>query len=993
MGGLKRAHQEDAGAGGGDNIHPSRKRRVEYSEADAQLAKIYNDLADDVHTVRIKAAGDLVKNLSTKSDQRLDRIDVAITRLIKGLCSGRKAARIGFSIALTEVLRLGFAGKQPGFSLGTIIEKVLELTVPQANVSGQERRDYLLGRRFAFQAVLQSDVGASATTSLSDWEAFIRASSDLASQKQWLRRECGAMLYEFLAAHPLPADRLQTVVDELNAASLWKTPEGVALWLLMGKLPNHKLPKGVWHHNDPLSAQERGILAKVLQEVPVEDDQGSGKTATPGSRQASPSFAWSVILAELCRDGRSTKDLTGFWSQVVDSGLFNSSASQERKALGLQVVSLGMSSVPNALLSELLTPNVLHCIITSRAENQRYLFEAAKTPLTTLSARCRQDTGCSVQVIHRLLQDGAVHFDQVTKTKTVEATLAQAGPAELHQVISFIEALSLKPKAQNAEHSQAESRRRMLADLLLSLLRSKKEPAELVTRSSKSQAEPVPWLSAVFDLFLKLGYDDTSDAACADMNPPLSDASRAMYRSRLSSCASHIMTLPIVDASPVLYGMVKALRASKSTKVPEQSGQDIRGLLKRTDKAMAKALETAGDTEEVKADAGRVFLLLFAVSVLQVYNEEADAVPALEDLHTCVKDWGKNEDSASVLIELLLSFISRHSALFRKLAEQAFTAFSGSLNADGLQSMLDILAQKESLGGQQELFDQGGEEEEAEAGSDDEEASAMDVDDMSDVEIVNGEQVGADGMDDDESSDEEQDEDDEDEEDEEDSDELAAFNKKLAEALGSAKLDENGEEEDDDSDMDDEQMMSIEPALANVFKELKKKSDKKQESKDAKDNIVNFKNRVLDLLSIYVKAQYTNILALDLLMPLTVLIRTTASKPTAEKAFAVLKQYFEACNKNKSLPEFDDATVIFSLLSSVQQEMTKDGSKLHANACSRSSLFLAKILVSDDPANYERVSSMYAALQQQWWLDPKSQIHSSVFTEWTSWSIAMRKQA
>ncbi|KAI7053999.1 hypothetical protein KC352_g44965, partial [Hortaea werneckii] len=72
--------------------------------------------------------------------------------------------------------------------------------------------------------------------------------------------------------------------------------------------------------------------------------------------------------------------------------------------------------------------------------------------------------------------------------------------------------------------------------------------------------------------------------------------------------------------------------------------------------------------------------------------------------------------------------------------------------------------------------------------------------------------------------------------------------------------------------------------------------------------------------------------------------------------------------------------------------MKKGGSKLHANACSRSSLFLAKVLVALDPQHYPQIAQMYAALQSQWYLDPKSKVHGSVFTEWTSWSLATRKQ-
>jgi len=310
--------------------------------------------------------------------------------------------------------------------------------------------------------------------------------------------------------------------------------------------------------------------------------------------------------------------------------------------------------------------------------------------------------------------------------------------------------------------------------------------------------------------------------------------------------------------------------------------------------------------------------------------------------------------------------------------------------------MLDVLSQKESLSGQQELFAQGedGEGAEEDDGSDD--GSAIDVEDMSDVEMVDGEAVGVDGAtesgsDDDEDGSDESSGDDDDEEEEEDEEELAAFDRKLAEALGTAGFDEDADEDDQDSDMDDEQMLAIEPALENVFKEIKKRSGKKQDNKDAKENIINFKNRVLDLLEIYVKTQYGNILALDLLIPLSILIRTTSSKQTAEKANHVLTNYFRDCSKNKSLPESEPEQVL-SLLSSLHVEMGKGGSKMHASACSRSSLFLAKILIAMDPKHYVAVFDLYGALWKKSWLDPKSKVHKSVFTEWANWSNATSRQ-
>ena len=82
MGGVKRAHDGDvAVAQEAIAIHPSRKRRLDYSQADAQLAKIYNDLADDVQAVRIKAAGEVIRNLSANSDHQVERIEKAVATL------------------------------------------------------------------------------------------------------------------------------------------------------------------------------------------------------------------------------------------------------------------------------------------------------------------------------------------------------------------------------------------------------------------------------------------------------------------------------------------------------------------------------------------------------------------------------------------------------------------------------------------------------------------------------------------------------------------------------------------------------------------------------------------------------------------------------------------------------------------------------------------------------------------------------------------------
>ena len=89
----------------------SRKRQRESSASDTRLVEIYEDLANLDEKVRLKAAHTLITSFVAGHEIEADedngkRLDSILTRLIRGLCSGRKAARIGFSVALTELLLL-----------------------------------------------------------------------------------------------------------------------------------------------------------------------------------------------------------------------------------------------------------------------------------------------------------------------------------------------------------------------------------------------------------------------------------------------------------------------------------------------------------------------------------------------------------------------------------------------------------------------------------------------------------------------------------------------------------------------------------------------------------------------------------------------------------------------------------------------------------------------------------------------------------------------
>ncbi|KAG9726078.1 hypothetical protein KCU59_g14901, partial [Aureobasidium melanogenum] len=898
---------------------------------------------------------------------------------------------------LIEILKLTTKSPATGvegvnLTLPAIIDKIVSITQPEEQSNNKERRDHLTGRCFGFKSLIQSQLLFAKGASIAEWEKVLDHIFKLATETTWLRRECGVTLYETLATltqiKDLDIEYVNLLVQRLEPFKLSKTPEGLAIWLTTSTLfPDAKLPKGVWNHNDPLSSKERGTVAKILRDNGAQTEDGSAGNST-GAAQSTPSFAWSIILSHLYKRHKPSKkseekvsDFEKFWLEAVDQGLFAASASTERKSLGLQVVSMGISTAPVQLLHAVFSPNAMRCIINQRAGQDRYLHEAAKGPLAQMVTRSKSDQGSISVMLKGLLSgNGAVDFDRLTKSKTAEELFARAKDESAADALTLLQQLSARPNAE--DQPQADTKRRLLADMMLNMAR-KQQPEE--GKDNENTASLV--LSMV-----PFGYADAS-AGALKASPPLSEASQEMFRSRLMSCLNHILSARMDKDFAILEKVVEEVKATDAASKT--------GLRTKADKEIVENLEKAHKTlkalkklEQKQTDSKRAplraFKALYALSILLVYNGEADVVPVLEDLELCYQSWKKSEDASVMLVEILLSFISKPSAVYRKIAQQVFEAFSSQLDAEGLQSMLDILDKSENLSGQQELFEQADDaEEDGESGSDEDasDVEMIDGEDDSDVEVDSDVEI----VDDAESGASEDDSDEEaDAEDAEDAD-LEDFENKLALALKTQKPTE-GDSDFDESDMDDDQMMALEGHLTSIFTERKKNtSNKKKDNKDAKENIVNFKNRVLDLLTIFAKQEHSNKLTLDLVLPMITLIRTTTSKQISDKAFGLLQQFFGACNKSKQFPEADEASEVLALLHSVHDEIRANASKLHSNACSRSSLFLAKILVNLDPKHYSDVADCYSNLQKEWYADPKSQIQPSVFTEWTSWSITTKK--
>jgi DNA polymerase phi len=526
---------------------------------------------------------------------------------------------------------------------------------------------------------------------------------------------------------------------------------------------------------------------------------------------------------------------------------------------------------------------------------------------------------------------------------------------------------------------EGDSRRQILADNLLNLIRT------CCNATNESRNTPPAWIAGTA-LPTLARYAYSMETGC---QPPISEKTREVYRNRLMSAFGTLLS----DLNGYKFPCDLLLSISTDAVIMDEGIAEARdGALSTLKKILKKAKKEEG---QAKAPL-QALALLYSLVTFQLYNGEAEAVSIIDELKLCYdklirhKDTEDSDtDASEILVELLLSFISKPSALLRKVSQHVFSAFMPDMTAGGLSLMTDVLGSDESLRGQQELFDQEPENFD-EMDEDKEEDDELD----SDVEVtdMNGDEGHLNGHLDEAKSDEEDDEEvDDDEEDEE----AQKLDDALAKALGTHRLDQDADaESDSDADMTDSEMMALDSKLVEIFSQRKKEPNKKQEQKDAKETMINFKSRVLDLLDIYVKKQASNPLAFGLILPLLQLIRTTKTKQLADRAHGIISSFAKALKsaKKEDSPAIKTSSQL-KLLKAVHVEASKDPSHAFARAASTSSLMISSSLVRADKGTMKKIAKVYHETQDAWMEGEMEKMQIVFFIDFLNWCQSHTKSA
>lgn len=954
----------------------------------------YWALASNNADERIAAAETLLRGLQDKNNE--SDWDYALKRLVRGLSSSRGSARLGFSMALAELLQLRSAdiSIKEYLSLCDIFFEI------SSGMKGNEERGLLFGRLFALKILAESSLWDTSSRPSDDLSAFVRMTMDLALKKAWLREPPFSALCELirkLSSKEEFENGIELAFALHQERGLSMSCEGVALALSIPRDQRHRYNSSSgWFKGDPMDRESLHLLSRTLREMPV----SSGDVS-----QSKPyiHFVWSYILTEYLHASNQRPDhyeaevppakkaklskksvniipLKDFWNSAVDHDFFGPDTSSERKMWGFEIFLLWCQEPSFPDVEMLLSPNLIKTLSSQLSQKDKTLNKMAKkvaAVITQTAVELHSDR--IVPMISQFMMYSP-NFDKTSKSKLVQSLLSSVkDPRDISDLvdilISQVNSLSIKDLV----------RRQWIFDNLVQLVKiSNQRKCFNETKATRSDT----WVTKILETLIPQAYFvETKKAATISEDDQdriakiAQDRVLSILSSTLGNKVNSIRQDPQSSWPYIVFQLIMNFRNEHPTYEPRVEFDDE--TLKAKTKAettLYKIHKKRNSSRHVDSSQLQAFELLFAMVLLQVYGCVPDAISMLDELQMCYykikgkrraldegedSDPEQEEEPSLVLTEILISLLSQHSAVLRKLSEDVWRAFSGQLTEKSLSLLCDICSAQEGTQGQKFLFDvevdSHNEHEDADQSQDVEEDG---LEESSDMEINESENASSDYELDDDSK------------------------KRLARTLGvtaSDNVDKDGSIASSEEDsMDDEQMSALDGHLAIIFRERRKlqtkAKEKRLENLKAKQNIVHLKGRVLDLLDIYLIEEPENLQGLVCVEPLLNLIQSTKDPKLGEKARELIKN--RLCRKTKyKLARQEDCNFCLEMIQKIHRLASKSKSKMHTLACNQVSVFLSKLVIAFDPKLVTDVSNVYCQSLQSWFLNPTDQATANMFID------------
>nr|KYP48490.1 DNA polymerase V [Cajanus cajan] len=397
-----------------------------------------------------KDNGDGALKLEAEKDDGLDNcapsVGYAVRRLIRGVSSSRECARQGFALGLTAVV-----GTIHNIKIESFLKLVVNLLEVTSSMKGQEAKDCLLGRLFAYGALARSGRLAqewSMDKSTPYIREFISVLISLANKKRYLQEPAVSIILDMV--EKLPVEALVNHVLEAPGLPQWfeaaidvGNPDALLLALkvrekisidsaVFGKLLPNPFSVSQFFSADHLSSlsnclkestfcQPRvhsvwPVLVNVLlpNTILQLEDAASASNSLKKHKKSRKSSSSDEEIA---------KNLRSFCEIVIEGSLLISS--HDRKHLAFDVLFLLLQKLPASLVPVLLSNKVVQCLVDVLSTKNTWLYKVAQHFLKQLSDWVGDDDVRRVAVIVSIQKHSNGKFDRITRTKHVKDFMSQ----------------------------------------------------------------------------------------------------------------------------------------------------------------------------------------------------------------------------------------------------------------------------------------------------------------------------------------------------------------------------------------------------------------------------------------------------------------------------------------------------------------------------------------------------------------------------------------
>ncbi|XP_015061041.1 rDNA transcriptional regulator pol5 [Solanum pennellii] len=370
----------------------------------------------------------------------------AVRRLIRGISSSRECARQGFALGMTVLV-----GAVPCIKVDALLKLIVELLEISSSMKGQDMKDCLLGRLFAYGSIARSGrftLEWTADKNTPYIKEFVGSLVWLAKKKLYLQEPAVSIILELV--DKLPVDVSLNHVLEAPGLKEWfesamevGNPDALLLALAIREKTGvynkdfGKLLPFPYSPSRLFSVEHLSLLSNCLKEshfcLPRTHSVWYSLVNILLPENVQQDFDPSAALNSTRkhkkgRKGSSAeedieKNLKNFCEVIIEGSLLPSS--HNCKNLAFNVLLLLLPKLPTSCIYNVLSYKVVQCLKDILSAKDTNLFKASQYFLREFSEWVKHDDVRRVAVIMALQKHSNGKFDCFTRSKTVKELMAE----------------------------------------------------------------------------------------------------------------------------------------------------------------------------------------------------------------------------------------------------------------------------------------------------------------------------------------------------------------------------------------------------------------------------------------------------------------------------------------------------------------------------------------------------------------------------------------